>query len=173
MTALVGDQFKFKKLSLLSSGAYGTVHLCKPEPAIKAEARSEPPADTCVVKTVQLAKLGPQERFCSIQEMCLMTQLQHRNLVQALDAWLDNSCTTARLAMTHCARGDLTGLLAERRSDPLQEHDVCILFVQVRSKAADNLCCWPGNEHCCHVADRLCRHCRHQQIYVRETLSFC
>ena len=139
---------QFEPVSLLSTGSYGTIHLCRRATVPDADAAEV--ENCCVVKTVKLAKAGPKERFAAVQEVSLLKQLQHRNLVCGIDAWLDGH-HTAHLAMAHCAAGDLTGLLAEHREDPLPEEYVCRLFVQVGYSVCcctSDGCAVPSMLHC-------------------------
>jgi serine/threonine protein kinase len=122
----------FKEVSLLGIGAFGTVKLCTHTTAPHAQAT---PAKCCVLKKVKLARQSPKERAGSVQELALMLQMRHRNLVQGIDAWLEGK-HTACLAMQHCVGGDLTAVLAARKRCYIHEPDVCIMLVQVRTRAS-------------------------------------
>lgn len=75
-----GRQYTQKKE--LGTGAFGNIIVCKD---------SEHEKDF-IIKRVRLARQTPQERFSSVQELAMMQQLRHRNLIRGLDGWLVISC---------------------------------------------------------------------------------
>ena len=133
----------FEEVSLLGTGAFGMVRLCK-----HIKSGSEQIHNVkCVVKKVKLARQGPKERFASAQELALMLQLRHRNLVRGIDAWVEGQ-HTACLAMAHCDGGDLTTLLHKHKDAALDEHTVCVMFVQVRTSLSRSYSV-AGTSFCC------------------------
>jgi serine/threonine protein kinase len=122
----------FKVIRPLGSGAFGTVSVCEhcSSSATGTSTRFRSKPAQCVVKCVRLARQSPKERFASVQELALMQQLRHRNLIAGVDAWLEGR-HTACLAMEFCAGGDLSELLASRKRNFMHESDVRIMFVQV------------------------------------------
>jgi hypothetical protein len=70
--------------------------------------------------------------FLCVQELVLMAQLEHRNLVIGTEHWLEKSCV-ACLVLQYCAGGDLTAFLHSRVGALVQEADVHLMFVQVRA----------------------------------------
>jgi serine/threonine protein kinase len=109
----------YTQQSVLGNGAFGTVLLCHDIADVK-----------CVVKRVRLARQSAQERFASVQELAVMQQLRHRNLVRSVEGWVDKS-HTACLVMDYCGGGDLASYLQGRKGDRLHEDDVCMMLVQV------------------------------------------
>lgn len=67
------------------------------------------------------------------QEMVLMAQLEHRNLVTGTDQWLEKNCV-AHLVLQYCAGGDLAVFLQNRGGALIPEDDILIMFVQVCSR---------------------------------------
>ena len=126
----------FQEVKIIGNGAFGSIRLCKTlpprsTPGTKASERLST-AQKCVVKKVPLARQPPRERFASVQELAMMLQLRHRNLIHTVDAWLEGK-HTACLAMEHYEGGDLSRLLAARKNTPIHEEDVCVMLVQVRT----------------------------------------
>lgn len=111
----------YSQEAVLGSGAFGTILKCKHGDRFESD---------CVVKRVKLARQTPQERFASVQELAVLQQLRHRNLVRGIDGWIEAK-HTACLVMDYCDGGDLASLLHARKGQALLEDDVCIILVQV------------------------------------------
>lgn len=112
----------YQKECVLGSGAFGTILKCKHGDQLES---------TCVIKRVKLARQTPQERFASVQELAILQQLRHRNLVHGIDGWIESK-HTACLVMDYCNGGTLATLLRSRKGEALLENDVCMILVQVR-----------------------------------------
>lgn len=116
--------------AILGNGAFGTILKCK-------HGHLE---TKCVVKRVKLARQTPQERFASVQELAVLQQLRHRNLVRGIDGWIESQ-HTACLVMDYCGGGDLASLLRSRKGEHLLEDDVCMILAQVSTRARQASSC--------------------------------
>ena len=65
----------------LGTGAFGNIIVCTHKDDSTREKE-------CIVKRVRLARQTPQERFASVQELAMMQQLRHGNLIRGLDGWV-------------------------------------------------------------------------------------
>ena len=117
---------RYKQIKVLGKGSYGMALLC--EDASDA-------LQQFVIKRVSLSRQSPKERHASVQELALMHQLKHRNLVNGCEYWIENGCT-AFLSMAYAQSGDLAALLKRRQGSNIHEDDVKIMFVQIASAAA-------------------------------------
>lgn len=122
----------YEKESVLGSGAFGTVLKCKHGALLESN---------CVVKRVKLARQTPEERFASVQELAVLQQLRHRNLVRGIDGWIE-STHTACLVMDYCGGGDLASLLRSRKGEALLEEDVCMILAQVSRVESSEMHQW-------------------------------
>eukprot|EP00892_Ulva_mutabilis_P010241 jgi/Ulvmu1/758/UM010_0132.1 len=120
------EGISYSQEAILGTGAFGTVLKCKHGKSFELD---------CVIKRVKLARQTPQERFASVQELAVLQQLRHRNLVRGIDGWIESN-HTACLVMDFCGGGDLASLLHSRKGEALLEDDVCMILVQLASAIA-------------------------------------
>lgn len=72
---------EYTQRKALGTGAFGNILVC----TYKDDTEYE---NECILKRVRLARQTPQERFASVQELAMMQQLRHSNLIQGLDGWV-------------------------------------------------------------------------------------
>jgi serine/threonine protein kinase len=113
----------------LGTGAYGTVVLCRDAPMKEST--------NFVMKRTKLARLGAKERFASTQELALNLQLHHRNLVECVDAWVENR-HTACLVLEHCGGQDMQAVTHSKSSAGMSEEDLVAILYQVRCRHTTN-----------------------------------
>jgi hypothetical protein len=68
---------EYTQTRILGTGAFGTILVCR-----------DSEKKDFIMKRVRLARQTPQERHASVQELAMMQQLKHSNLIQGIDGWV-------------------------------------------------------------------------------------
>ena len=83
-------------LDTLGSGTYGTCYRVVPSHG----------GEQCVMKVISLNGLPEKDVKGAFREATLLSQVRHPNVVEYLDAWVENN--HLYIVMAHCRGGDLS-----------------------------------------------------------------
>jgi serine/threonine protein kinase len=125
----------YKVVRPLGAGTFGTFTVseqCSAPPSAGTEGFQSKLAQ-CVLRA-PLARQSLEERFVSVQELSLMQQLSHRNLIMGIDSCVEGmhaSMPAAHLPVEFCGGGNLSVHLASRNHIYMPESEIRILFAQV------------------------------------------
>lgn len=123
----------FEVLKTLGRGAFGEAFLVRrrgscPDGTSVEEHAAEPVLN--VVKQVDLNRLTPTSRESALNEVGVLRQLSHPNIIAYYDTFVDSSYLS--IVMEYADSGDLAGAIKQRREErsPYTEHDAMPIFSQ-------------------------------------------
>jgi len=115
-------------ISQIGTGQFGTVYRVRQSP-LRPPTRSD-----LVCKIVSLTTLGEKDRKLAEQEVGLLKDLNHRNIVVFHDCFRMGSDQAIGIVMEYCELGDMRQLIKKQQSffgHFFQENDVMSWFVQI------------------------------------------
>ncbi|PNH05510.1 Serine/threonine-protein kinase Nek1, partial [Tetrabaena socialis] len=108
----------YSPIRIIGKGAFGTAHI------VQHKATGE----RFVLKRVRLARQSAKERQYSVRELLLLSNLQHRNVLQFKGCWVEGGCNLC-LLVELCESGDLfTQLRLRVRGGGLRLHEAGALL---------------------------------------------
>jgi len=122
----------FTKVKKLGAGSFGTVWLV----------RSSKDGSTSVMKEVTLKGLPPSEKQATLNEVKILKQLQHPNIIRYKDAFVDPTSRVESLSiiMEHASGGDLHTLIEQRRKSGGRFSEAEVLGYLYQMTAALSYC---------------------------------
>ena len=111
---------KYKAVRQIGKGTFGTALL------VEAPATGK----KYVMKRIRLARMTRQQRDAALLEMSLLSKLEHPNILEYKEAWVESG-HTINIVTQYCSRGDLLTLLRKWRGPPPDEAFVVEVLVQL------------------------------------------
>ncbi|GAX73617.1 hypothetical protein CEUSTIGMA_g1068.t1 [Chlamydomonas eustigma] len=96
----------------IGKGAYGVAYIAK----------HKNKGSKYVLKKVKLARQSHKERQASLKELLILSNLQHRNVLKFVDAWVEAGCVSC-MVVELCESGDLLSQLKLRVPNQLYFHE--------------------------------------------------
>lgn len=87
-----------------------------------------------VIKTVRIGELPRDEQMAAINEVKLLSKMDHDNVVRYYESFIDESGANLHIVMEYCDRGDLAGMMKRaksRGSKSLPEERTWPIYLQI------------------------------------------
>ncbi|GMH80364.1 hypothetical protein TrST_g12903 [Triparma strigata] len=112
---------KYKPMKILGEGSFGKVYLM----------RHIQKRELCCLKVMKIKKLSKTERENCRNEVQLMKQLVHPNIVLYRESFLSKNKDSLCICMEYCDGGDLSQKIERRRGQLMEERIILSYFVQM------------------------------------------
>jgi len=112
---------KYKPMKILGEGSFGKVYLM----------RHIQKRELCCLKVMKIKKLSKTERENCKNEVQLMKQLVHPNIVLYRESFLSKNKDSLCICMEYCDGGDLSQKISRRRGQLMEERIILSYFVQM------------------------------------------
>ncbi|XP_052815057.1 serine/threonine-protein kinase Nek4-like [Mya arenaria] len=113
---------KFKIGKLLGEGAFGKVFLIEDK---------NDPSQEYAMKIMQIGKMEPEEVTLALQEIKLLSDLNHENILAYVEAFPQDGCLC--IVTEFCSNGDLSDYIEKQHGTKLEELRLIEWFKQLTS----------------------------------------
>ena len=111
----------YTKIKCIGEGSFG-----------KAWLVSRPPTNSqYVLKEINMTKMNDKERSEAQKEVKVLAQMNHVNIVQYIEDFLDSSKTSLSIVMEYCAGGDMYQKITAARGRHFSENQIIDWFIQL------------------------------------------